>query len=130
MNNPFADSTVICTYTRAQALEDGGLIDVSETAREAGFKVPVALTAAAWGDCVAWDEKDAKTCQDEAGRLWDVLNMAAMAALCNRQASRVPFSVLRVPRWGARPEPAHLVLHIGPGDEGEPVITIMQPGED
>ena len=29
---------VISTYTRAQAIEDGVLIDVSSMAREAGFK--------------------------------------------------------------------------------------------
>jgi len=35
--------TVIHTYTRAQAIEDGVLIDVSEMAREAGFRWPVAV---------------------------------------------------------------------------------------
>ena len=31
---------VLHAYTRAQAIEDGILVDVSETAREAGFKIP------------------------------------------------------------------------------------------
>ncbi len=35
---------VIHTYTRAQAIEDGVLIDVSETSSEAGFKWPAAIT--------------------------------------------------------------------------------------
>lgn len=43
------DAEVTCTYSRAQALEDGVLVDVSETAREAGIKLPVALTATVWG---------------------------------------------------------------------------------
>ena len=47
---------IIYVYTRAQALEDGVLIDVSDTAREAGFKCPVALTSAAYADCVEWTE--------------------------------------------------------------------------
>ena len=34
MNGIFADAVVIHAYTRAQALRDGGLIDVTETARE------------------------------------------------------------------------------------------------
>ena len=38
----------ISTYTRAQAIEDGFLVDVSETPREAGFKIPVALTRTVW----------------------------------------------------------------------------------
>jgi hypothetical protein len=37
MNELFQASDVIHTHTRAQLIEDGDLIDVSETAREAGF---------------------------------------------------------------------------------------------
>jgi hypothetical protein len=40
------------TPAAADALRDGILIDVSPTAREASFKYPVALTAAAWAKCV------------------------------------------------------------------------------
>ncbi len=128
MNHLFANAEVIYSYTRAQALADGGLVDITDTAKEAGFKIHVALTAAAWGDCVAWPENN--SLQDEAGRLWDVLTMAALAAVGNRRSSQVPFGLHRVPRWGARAELVQLVMHIGPGDEAEPVITIMQPGED
>jgi len=35
---------VIYSYTRAQAIEDGMFVDVTETAKEAGFKYPVAIT--------------------------------------------------------------------------------------
>ncbi len=40
-------SEIISTYTRKEAVEDGSLVDVSETseAKEAGFKVPICLTA-------------------------------------------------------------------------------------
>jgi len=38
----------IRTYTRAEALADGVLVGVSETATKAGFKVPVAVTKAFW----------------------------------------------------------------------------------
>lgn len=44
----FEESDLIHRYTRAEALRDGVLIDVSQTARDAGFRYPVALTAAAW----------------------------------------------------------------------------------
>src|SRR5262245_16898089 len=40
----FDDANEIHRYTRADALREGVLIDVSETAREAGFRYPVALT--------------------------------------------------------------------------------------
>ena len=66
---------VISTYTRAQAIEDGVLIDAGPMARQAGFKWPVALTTATWADCVAWSEDDSEqqVPQDQLGRLWDVL---------------------------------------------------------
>jgi hypothetical protein len=126
----FADAVPIHVYTRAQALADGLLIDVSETAREAGFKVPVALTAAVWADCVAWDMEREVCPQDEAGRLWDVLSMAGFAARGRLNAERVSFAVLRVRCGRLRPELVRLVLAIGPGDGGEPAITVMQPEED
>ncbi|WP_325176197.1 DUF6573 family protein, partial [Xanthomonas hortorum] len=50
----FTASDIIHSHTRANLLEDGDLVDVSALAREAGFKVPVAVTRAVWADCVAW----------------------------------------------------------------------------
>src|SRR5207249_4961035 len=67
----FDDADLIHSYSRADALRDGALIDVTPTAREAGIRWPVALTQAAWGRCVRVPPGVA--CQDEAGRLWDVL---------------------------------------------------------
>jgi hypothetical protein len=125
-----AGVTAIHTYTRAQALADGVLVDVSAMAREAGFKVPVALTAAVWADCVAWDPAAERHPQDEAGRLWDLLFMAGLEARRRPAASALRFGLLRVPARGCRPELVELMAHIGAGDLGEPVITIMQPGED
>lgn len=123
----------IYTYTRAQAIEDGLLVEVSTTASEAGFQVPVAMTRAAWADCVQWDEKDSlrQTYQDEAGRLWDVLYMGMNAARRSAGRQSLIFQVYRVPRGGRsmRPRLTRLAMHIGHGDESEPVITIMLPGE-
>ncbi len=123
----------ISIYTRAQALDDGVLVDVSELAKEAGFRFPVAMTRAAWEDCVSWGDEDSRrqTYQDEAGRLWDVLYMASLSAR-RGAGSEVRFQLYRVPRGGkaVRPRLVTLMMHCGPGDEGEPVITIMLPGED
>lgn len=129
------DFPMLFSYTRAQALPDGVLIDAGAMARQAGFTVPVALTSGVWGECVAWDEKDnarGAAEQSEAGRLWDVLYMAGHAARLHRgsKLSRVPFVVVRVPKGGRRAERAELMLHIGPGDTREAVITVMLPNED
>lgn len=126
---------VIFCYTRQQALEDGVLVDASAMAKEAGFTLPVALTAAAWADAVAWNEADneRQAYQDESGRLWDVLFMAAHAIRSDSER-RQPlfFSLNRIPRDGRSQSSRQLALklNLGPGDDGEPVITILLPGED
>lgn len=141
---------VIHSYTRAQAIEDGVLIDVSETAAEAGFKFPVAVTQAVYEKYVEWTEKDTKqheTYQDESGRLWDVLFMLHVAISTGSNRADNPkvergityvgetilYRFLCVPRGPSKvSEPLEFVLkaHVGPGDNLEPVITIMLPEED
>ncbi|MGE0373126.1 MAG: DUF6573 family protein [Gammaproteobacteria bacterium] len=126
---------VISVYTRAQALADGVLIDAGSMARQAGFRWPTAITAGAWADCVAWDDADSErqTHQDLSGRLWDVLFMAAYAARTNATAgSELLFELYRVPRNGEATEAelTRLKLVVGPGDDGEPVMTILLPNED
>ena len=74
----FCGTEIISAYSRAQAIEDGLLIDVTKTAQEAGIKCSVAMTRAAWADLVAWDRAN-RAVQDEEGRLWDVLFMTWMA---------------------------------------------------
>lgn len=133
----WADAQIISRYTRAQALTDGVLIEVSRAVSiEAGFRWPVALTAGAWADAVAWDERAEKakpSGQSEAGRLWDVLFMARQAL---RRApfgeQRVAFQVLRLPATGSEMHPLPVTLHVSPslGDDGEPVLTFMLPDED
>lgn len=76
MDDLFADADVISTYTRAEALADGELVDVTERAKELGFRYPVALTRGAWAECVAWTRGGGW--QDESGRLADVLWMALL----------------------------------------------------
>jgi hypothetical protein len=73
-------------------------------AREAGFLLPLFFTRAVHEDCVAWTDDDGDRTgvpQDETGRLWDVVYMAAQAAR-NRQPNFdgmvVLFQVYRVSR--------------------------------
>ncbi len=137
-NSPGCDKLfgeVIYSYTRAQAIEDGVLIDAAELARDAGFKWPVALTAAAWEDCVAWSDADnqRQAYQDQSGRLWDVLFMASYAIRTARNADQqLLFDLHCIPRNGHATKSQRLTLKLilGPGDDGQAVITIMLPGED
>jgi hypothetical protein len=126
----FDNDDIIFRYTRADAIRDGALIDVSAVAREAGFKYPVALTAAAWAECVA--DPPGVECQDEAGRLWDLLWLLRCAILGSRDGAReVRFAVhVRNDNREGTPPLVRLKALYGPGDQGEPVITVMMPDED
>ena len=135
MNRDGFFGDVVSTYSRAQAIDDGVLIDLTVVGKEAGFKMPVAMTATAWADCVTWSEDDnaRQTYQDESGRLWDVLYMAAHGIRTSkRSGDRLLYKLYRVPRDGrsTKAELTSLKLIIGPGDTPEPVITILLPNED
>ena len=118
---------IVSSYTRAQAIQDGILIDVSTTAREAGFRWPMAITSAAWHASIAVNKSDIG--QDEQGRLWDVLSVLRYQSRDAGYEPTVYFEVL-IAKGGKRPEPIRLKAHCGAGDELEPVITIMLPEED
>lgn len=104
-------------------------------AREAGFRWPVAVTRAVWANAIEVPE-GTEGLQDEAGRLWDVLWMAVHAI--RRQVPRHPseapnqLAELDVLVWTRRGGPLRVrTLRMwaiaGPGDAGEPVITVMFP---
>lgn len=124
---------LIHSYTRRQAIEDGVLVDVSQTAKEAGLKCPVAVTQEVWGEIITPDESSRKRGQSEEGRLWDVIWMCAMA---------IRNKLLRIGRAGSlvvyqiylekdlKLEVITLKALCHPGDTGESVITIMLPDED
>ena len=126
---------VISVYTRAQAIGDGILVDVSDTAREAGFSIPVAVTRAVWERLVALPEGYLGF-QDESGRLWDLLWMARHHALRASGSDRVKMCVLvrdirKDLRDSNRPPRRHFpIVAIGAGDAGEPVVTIMFAEDD
>jgi len=64
---------LIAAYSRAQAIEDGVLVDVTEQAKQAGIKAPVALTRAVWDRYVELSPAANKAGNDTTGRLWDFL---------------------------------------------------------
>src|SRR5512144_2788596 len=113
-------NNVIFSYTRAQAIADGVLVDVSELAKEAGFRFPVAVTAGVWAECVA--VPDGVTDQDEKGRLWDVLNVLRFAiAKQKKDVERVDFAVhVRNDDSEGDPPLVRLYALCGPGDDAEP----------
>jgi hypothetical protein len=141
----FAGAEVISSYSRAEAIADGVLIDVTETAKEAGFKYPVAVTQGVFGQVVEPPDLAVELGESVEGRLWDVLFMCASAAR-QEPATRltvapgtsihrelpvdtVYFEVLATDQYGVKK--THKVwAKCGPGDTAAPVVTVMLEGED
>ena len=129
----FDDLDLIYHYSRAQALEDGVLVDETAAAKEAGFLLPLALTQALHLYLTPSPHGEAHG-QSYAGRLWDVLWMASFALRVHpkrKELNRLPFKVLflRYPEPTYRPQQEEklLTVVVGPGDAGEPVLTLGFP---
>jgi hypothetical protein len=117
------------TYSRAEALADGVLIDVTTTAIHAGFRYPVALTASVWSKYVRVPE--GLEGQDETARLWDVVWMLRHGISRQRtDATELTFQFYVRNANDRLPELVTLKAVCGPGDNGEPCVTVMLLDED
>ncbi len=133
---PFAGFEVIDTYSRAEAIADGVLVEAKESAREAGIQFPVAITRSVWEEYIepsSYDKK--KWGQDLSGRLWDTVWMLRVAVRgrkqskdCEADPGKLHFEVYY--RLQGHLRRITLKALCGPGDDGSPVITIMLPDED
>ena len=123
----FEDAELIHRYTRAQAIADGVLVDVTATANEAGITYPTAVTHAVFERHVR--VPDGVTAQDERGRLWDIVWLLRFAIARSPEGDFLRFTVF-VRNDNSQPQPVKLKAICHPGDEGEPVITVMLPDED
>ena len=127
--DPFAGFELLSTYLRADALADKVLVDISDEARQLGFRVPVATTAAVYAYLDPL-ESLIREGQSLAGRTHDLLSVLRFAGAVHPDRSMLHFRVLFVLTPGCPPEPVALKAIIGPGDSGEPVLTILLPSED
>lgn len=120
----------IHTYTRAQAIEDGMLVDLMQdemanVARQ-HYKFTVACTSAVF-EIMRKAVENKRHCNDYAGILHDMLWMSR----CHRRQLDASTVLFRVIITGAgRSKYFDFKLAVGSGDQGEPVITIMLPTED
>jgi hypothetical protein len=124
---------MIYAYTRAQAIQDGVLVDVTETSKEVGFKLPVAITEALHNRLTP-TKADASLGQDYDGRLWNVLWLAAFTIkLADPGTDTVAFTVTQqeVEPKSGQPHSVDIRLRVvcGPGDENELVFTIGFPDD-
>jgi hypothetical protein len=131
--NPFADMPVIFSYTRAQAIEDGVLVNLTEWAKETGFRIPVACTSAVWHEYIVPPEGTRSLGQSERGRAHDLLWMLYNAIRASKRSGgtddRLLYKVIFL-QASHRQETVRLKAICGPGDNAEPVLTVMLPTED
>jgi hypothetical protein len=145
-DNPWGEP--LFSYSRAQAIADGVLIDLTTATDDkgqllcpqAGFKVPVAITRTAWARTIeaggSWkpdgegEVLELKGGQSLTGRLWDVLWMLRTASQRAGSTDRVHFQVFVDAQGDGCRELVKLWALCGPGDDAQPVITIMVEGED
>lgn len=129
----FEDFEVIHHYSRKQAIEDGVLVDLMQPeseplVHEAGFRFPIAMTVTAFSETICPIDGELPPGQDIKGRLWDVLMLLKAAIRAYDNTDRIHFTVNVFD--GKRTNPVQLWALCGPGDDSEPVITLMLEGED
>lgn len=118
--NTFGET--IYSYSRAQAIEDGVLMELShvDSIRQ-HWKYPFACTSAVWAII---EEALQQPGQDVSGICHDISTMAKLAIRSATDLELVRFSVIITGRTHT------LKLHIGQGDTAAPVLTLMLPYED
>ncbi len=116
---------VIHSYTRAEALSDGFLFDMNQVIpiNESGYKFPVACTSAVYS-IIERAVKNERCMNDYKGVIWDFFHMSRMYG----KGSEFLFPVIIT--GAGRKRNYQFKCCIGPGDNGEGVITIMLPEED
>lgn len=130
------DMPLIDSYTRADALADGQLFDVTEMAKQTGIVHPSAITLelrAKLNPCEALKDLG----QSYEARLWDTLSLFVFACKdiipCRKQPEGLGNALLYqvgLLQPNGQSEHATIKAVIGPGDDMEPVVTFMLPHED
>lgn len=136
LSSPFSNDDIIFAYTRTDALRDGVLVELpQDLCRNAGIVVSVAVTRAMWDEYISPDYLSELADQDVPCRIWDLIWMFTCAARQSRHTSivffKTEFVILDETNHARSSRTVATFKAIcGPGDEGEPVITIMLPEED
>lgn len=121
-DQPFNPVAYSCT--RAQAFSNGILVDVTETGKEVGFKLPVAISEALH-NCLTPTKAEAAIGQDYDSRLWNVLWVAAFTIkLADRGKDTVTFTVVQQEVEAKSGQLQNVELRLravcNPGDEDKP----------
>jgi hypothetical protein len=124
--SPFEGAEIIHSYSRAEAIEDGVLIDVSKQAAEVGITLHTAVTPAVWAELIGNPKWEAWGTEDQ--RLKRLLSDACSEL--EKRASDIAFFCIRMADLGVMVGEIHIRAQRGPGDNLEPVLTVMLGHED
>lgn len=125
MNN----DEIIHAYTRAQAIEDGVLVDISTLATERGFRVPVAVTSELYYRYLVPSEDAKDMGQTLDGRIYDMLTVFYHEIRKNGSGDEMRIKVSFLMGEKHITTPIFRCVIDG-GDDGKPVITIMLKDQD
>ena len=128
--NPFEGAPIIYSYTRKQAIEDGVLVDLTEWAKETGFTIPVACTATVWHKCIEAQQNSENLGECDLVRSFVLLWTLLGAIRRHPESLDMLMFELNYIDKDNKPETIKLKAVCGPGDQSEPVITVMLPSED
>ncbi len=126
-DNFWNDADIVSKYSRADAIKDGTLADVTEQAKDCGFTVPVAITDTVHNTIEQAVRNDSTN--DYAGILHDILTMAFYTVRRAPRGITAALMTVAIRGLSARKN-IQLKIMIGPGDNAEPVITISFPEEN
>jgi len=110
--------------TRQDAIDDGDLIEITRMGRDIGITLPLAVSARAAESMVPFPNIPQETVTEN---LWDTLH-AFRDKACTTVEGEFEFQV-SLYQNGLVPTLTFKAT-VSPGDDGEPVITIMLPDED
>ena len=128
------DFPIIHSYTRADAIRDGVLLDITEHAKHFGFKYPVAITATIVNRHINPSEdlsEKGETSENRIGLVLSELYYAIKSMSNSDPQTRIHFNVeFLMDAIDETYETIELIADCCPGDTMEPVITIMLPEDD
>lgn len=132
-SNPFEGAPIISSYTRAQAIEDGMLVDaqqgdLAEVSRQHVGSTSVVMTYAVFA-LIERAVKNTRYLNDWRGVWHDVLWMSQVARRVSAQRGGSPVGFKVIITGTGRVRNHVLFASYGPGDAGEPVVTIMLEGD-
>jgi hypothetical protein len=118
---------LISSYTRADAIADGDLIEIDRALlQEAGLSLPAVLSAPLFASLEPTPAEQ-KNGQSFSGRLWDLL-MVFRALAKGSEENRMKFHIVIATEAG--PVEQHVIARCHGDDDGNPCFTFMTPDCD